>query len=118
MTVHVQQTSAGSLTFDVGDVFDTVDATTIHEALASSGPCVGATVAFHHARRCEPLAVALLSKDILARERVVVLGMCQHERRLLAYLGLSERELASRVPPRRRVASGRVDVLSRQGDTR
>lgn len=119
MSVHIEPTGLGRVTFHVAEVFDAADASTIHEALRSAGPNVAVTVDLHRVRQSEPLAVALLSRDIVAhRGRIVVLGMCRHERRLLEYFGLSEQDVATHVParsPAGRTTDTQPDELSTQG---
>ncbi len=74
---------------EILEAFDASDAFAVHEAIAAAP---GATVAidFRGARRCDPVAVALLSQEILARPgRIELSGICRQELRLLEYFGVA-----------------------------
>ena len=95
MSVRDAREETGRLTFHVTEVFAAGDASAIREALRTAGDA-DAAIDFHRVRRCEPVAVALLSKEIVARRgRVLALGMCMHERRLLGYFGVPRVERLS-----------------------
>jgi hypothetical protein len=102
VTIRIEEGGKGLLTIDVSEVFDTVDASSIREAMECAGPSASATIDLLHARRCEPRALALLAEEIVARPgRIAVLGIGLHERRLLGYFGVPEHDTAMLGAPRR-----------------
>lgn len=88
MSVRVES-GRSRVTIQILEVFDATDAFAVHEAIRAASPGAFVTVDFHAARRCDPVAIALLSKEILAHPGHVDLpGICRQELRLLEYLGV------------------------------
>ena len=87
MPVRIQRSRRGVFV-EVLEAFDASDAFAVHEAIAAEAP---ATVAidFRGARRCDPVAIGLLSREMLAQPgRIELSGICRQELRLLEYFGV------------------------------
>jgi hypothetical protein len=77
------------LSVQVGQSFGREDALRIRELIASAEPGIALEIDFRHVRDCNDVALGLLVRDLVSgRARVALLGMSQHQQRLLGYLGV------------------------------
>ncbi len=71
--------------------FDDAEAWRVHETLGKLPPEIRVSLDFREVRAFHDFAIARLARDLLnSRGRVKANGLCQHERRLLEYLGVDE----------------------------
>ncbi len=71
--------------------FDAAAAHQLHDALGKAAPDSRVLIDFSQARDSQDLAVAMLAQDLAnAPGRASLLGLCQHQRRLLRYFGIDD----------------------------
>jgi hypothetical protein len=94
-----ETTAGGRLSLQVSQSFVPEDALRIHDLIASAEPGTQVEIDFRRVRECNHFALAVLARDLVSgRVRFALLGMTQHQQRLLGYFG---------VPPVRRAAGER-----------
>lgn len=92
MSVRIES-SWSHIVIEILEAFEASDAFAIHEAVGSTPPSISVRIDFREARRCDPVAVALLSKEMLASPgRFELSGICRRELRLLEYFGVAAAE--------------------------
>jgi len=92
MSIRVES-SWFRVTIQILDAFDASDAFAVHEAIEAAAPGAVVTLDFHEARRSDPVAVAVLSQEMLAHPgRIELSGICRQELRLLEYFGVAREE--------------------------
>jgi hypothetical protein len=89
MTIDARQTR-GELVFVVHGSFDRKDTQDVEAAVAGLGPGARVTIDLRDVRVCDDAAVAKLARDLSddAMPSVELLGLSEHHRRLLQYLGI------------------------------
>lgn len=71
--------------------FDAAEAWRVHDTLGQLPPQARVSLDFRQVRAFHDFAIALLARDLLARQgRVEASGLCQHQRRILKYFGVDE----------------------------
>jgi len=84
-----ENSAVGLLSLQVGQSFAPEDARRIHELIASAAPETSVEIDFRRVRDCDDVALALLARDLVSgRGRIALLGISQHQQRLLGYLGV------------------------------
>jgi hypothetical protein len=93
-TIDRQRPETTRLT--MGHAFLPEDAWQIHELLERSEPGARFEVDFGRVRDCADFALSLLARDVLAgRVHIDLVGMTQHQERVLSYFGVNEAAPAS-----------------------
>ena len=71
--------------------FDASAAWRVHDTLGQLPAETRVSLDFREVRAFHDFAIALLARDLLARQgRVEANGLCQHQRRILGYFGVDE----------------------------
>jgi hypothetical protein len=84
----------GPIEVRLDGTFDAAEAWRLHELLAQVPPGSHVWFDFGQVRAFHDFAVALLAQDLVARRGFLgATGLCQHERRILGYFGVDERDL-------------------------
>jgi len=88
--------------------FDAAEAWRLHDLLAKVPPGSSVWLDFSQVRNFHDFAIALLAQDLVARRGFLeATGLCQHQRRILAYFGVDERDLGE---------SGAADTAAAWGE--
>ncbi len=73
----------------VEGIFDAAAARRVRDALATAGPGDALAIDLTHVRELHDVGVAMLAEALRATlARVAVMGLTQHQRRMLRYLGI------------------------------
>ncbi len=98
MAVEIVERESGELVLRFRGEFSAQDARDIHRAMAGARRTGAVTLDFSRVQRFEDFAVALVAPYLVATggRRVRVVGLGQHQRRILEYFGVPGMALADR----------------------
>ncbi len=90
MAFTIDRRGPGSVRLIMGSDFLADDAWQVHELIDRTDSGTSVELDFRRVRDCADFALSLLSRDILnGRVRIELLGMTQHQERVLSYFGVS-----------------------------
>lgn len=93
MAFTVDRLGSEALRLTMGSAFLPEDAWQVHELLERSDDGTRLELDFGRVRECADFALSLLARDILGgRGRIDLMGMTQHQERVLSYFGVSGAE--------------------------
>ena len=96
--------ASGQVLLRLEGTFDTAEASRLHDTLAMVPAGTSVTVDFRQVRDCHDFAIALLAQEVAGvTGRISLMGLCQHQRRILRYFGVDDASLAE---PDMREAAG------------
>ena len=89
MAFTIDRNDPEALRLTMGSAFLTEDAWQVHELLEHSEAGTRVELDFGRVRDCADFALSLLARDILGgRAQIELLGMTQHQERVLSYFGV------------------------------
>ena len=96
--------------------FDEAQAWRVRDALSQLAPETRVSLDFREVRAFHDFAIFLLARDLQTRQgRVQANGLCQHQRRLLKYLGVDEAGLGEPCAERAGLGAAGEDVADHLG---
>ena len=90
MSFSVERPATGVMRLSMGTAFLSEDAWQVHDLLERIEASERLVLDFRRVRDCADFALSLLARDLLAKSaRVEVVGMTQHQERVLSYFGVA-----------------------------